>query len=106
MGAPCTNHRDIRQPGNRARWRGVAPVIACPLPRPASAPPAGEPFAATQHDATPEAGRPRRENRMGDLQALTDRVAINRLYRMSLSATALRYDDRDPCFAHDLREAA
>ena len=42
----------------------------------------------------------------GALEALTDRVAINRLYRLSLGAAALRYDDRDPHFAHDLREAA
>lgn len=48
----------------------------------------------------------RKGNRMDELATLTDRVAVNRMYRMSLSAAALRYDDRDPSFAHGLREAA
>jgi hypothetical protein len=41
-----------------------------------------------------------------DLGAFQDRVSVNRLYRMSLHASALRYVDRDQSFAALLDAAA
>jgi hypothetical protein len=41
-----------------------------------------------------------------DLLALTDAVAVSRMYRLALGAASLRHLDRDPEFAVLLRAAA